>query len=60
MALKAESKKQLAAQYEEVSGVTTKTTQYSHINDAVNNDFIKHEEYQDGKVTKNRYYVPSE
>jgi hypothetical protein len=57
---KAESKKQLAAQYEEISGVTTKTTQYSHIDEAVNHDFIKQEEYQDGHLTKNRYYLPSE
>ncbi len=57
---RAESKKQLAAQYEEVSGVTTKTTQYSHISEAAESDFIKHEEYKDGHLVKNRYYLPSE
>jgi hypothetical protein len=60
MGRKATSKKELAAQYEEVSGVANRSTQYNHINEAALNGFISHEEYRDGNLTKNSYHIESE
>jgi hypothetical protein len=53
-----DSKETLAEQYEEISGVTSKTSRYRHIDEAVEIDFIRCETYQQKGLTKYRYFQP--
>lgn len=51
-----ESKEILSDQYEQVSGVSAKTTRYRHIDETVENGFINCEPYQEKGLTKYRYF----
>jgi hypothetical protein len=51
-----DSKEKLSDQYEEISGVTSKTTRYRHIDQTVEIEFIRCEKYQQSGLTKYRYF----
>ena len=52
----AETKKELIAQYKEISGVASEATIQRHVDQAVKNGFILREYYTDGQMKKARYF----
>ena len=54
---KAETKSQLVKKYMEQAEIKSKSTANKHIDAAVKNGFIQQEYWQDGSITKARYFL---